>query len=582
MHESTSLSVARSQAQNLELTLLEGFQCRLLSGTFDWFQDNECCVAYFGTICYQSQTINADRLAQIYLERGDIASLYDQLRGRFWLLLFDAKRRSLHLVNDHLGLQPCYYTMQNGILYVSDSLKPIKNCKSVQCSLSDQAIFNYLYFHCIPSPDTIYKECSKLEPGKSITFSADGETRETQLYKPQFANQAKDPEQLQKRCLDLIDSAVARCVTPDCGAFLSGGLDSSTVAGMLAKHQSAARTFSIGFDAPDYDETPFAKITAEHFGTKHHVLYLKAEDAAEEFVRVVQYFDEPFGNSSAMAAYFCAKFARSNGVASLLAGDGGDELFAGNSRYAKQKQFELFHRAPKPIQSAIRTVFTNTLVNTLPMFRKAASYIQQADVPLPERLETYNFVEQFGAEEMFHPDFFSRIDCQQPATQQKTRYHECDSTDPVDRMLYLDWKFTLADNDLVKVTKMCELAGVAVHFPLLDREVVDFSCQVPAHIKLPGYKLRDFYKQACRGFLADRTLTKSKHGFGLPFGVWMKENKKLLALTMESLKSFRARNIVSDTLIDNALRAHASSHAGYYGELIWIMVTLELWLQENN
>jgi asparagine synthase (glutamine-hydrolysing) len=149
-------------------------------------------------------------------------------------------------------------------------------------------------------------------------------------------------------------------------------------------------------------------------------------------------------------------------------------------------------------------------------------------------------------------------------------------------MLYLDWKFTLADNDLVKVTKMCELAGVAVHFPLLDQDVVDFSCRVPASVKLPGYKLRDFYKKACKGFLAERTLTKSKHGFGLPFGVWMKENRELLAITMECLEAFRAREIVSDTLIDNALKAHGSSHAGYYGELIWIMVTLELWLQGNG
>ena len=257
-------------------------------------------------------------------------------------------------------------------------------------------------------------------------------------------------------------------------------------------------------------------------------------------------------------------------------------MFAGNSRYAKQKQFEIFHRAPQLIQSAIRAIFTNKILSKLPLFSKAASYVQQADVPLPGRLETYNFVHQFGLEEMFNPDFLSRVDSHQPEIQQRERYQECSSDDPVDRMLYLDWKFTLADNDLVKVTKMCELAGVAVHFPLLDREVVDFSCRVPAPVKLPGYKLRDFYKKACKGFLADSTLTKSKHGFGLPFGVWMNENKQLLSLTMECLESFRTRKIVSDTLIDNALRAHGSSHAGYYGELIWIMVTLELWLQGND
>ena len=123
--------------------------------------------------------------------------------------------------------------------------------------------------------------------------------------------------------------------------------------------------------------------------------------------------------------------------------------------------------------------------------------------------------------------------------------------------------------------------SVAVNFPLLDREVVDFSCQVPASIKLPGSRLRDFYKRACSGFLADATLTKSKHGFGLPFGLWMKENEQLMKLTIACLESFRARNIVSNTLIDDALKSHGTVHSGYYGELIWIMVTLELWLQRE-
>jgi asparagine synthase (glutamine-hydrolysing) len=286
-------------------------------------------------------------------------------------------------------------------------------------------------------------------------------------------------------------------------------------------------------------------------------------------------------NSSAMAAYFCARFAKSQGVDSLLAGDGGDELFAGNSHYTKQKQFEIFCHAPNWVKSILRSVFTNRVVSQLPLLRKAASYINQADIPLPDRLETYSFVRQFGVVEMFDAEFLSRVDRDQPIRQERSRYRECTSDNAIDRMLYLDWKFTLADNDLVKVKKMCELAGVEVHFPLLDKTVVDFSCQVPASIKLPGFKLRDFYKKACTGFLAEATLTKSKHGFGLPFGLWMKEDKRLMKLTRDCLESFRARNIVTHSLIDNALKSHGSVHTGYYGELIWVIVTLELWLQRE-
>ena len=263
----------------------------------------------------------------------------------------------------------------------------------------------------------------------------------------------------------------------------------------------------------------------------------------------------------------------------MLSGDGGDELFAGNERYAKQKIFEHFHRAPTWLQALPRLIFKNDVARKIPVAKKVASYIEQADVPLPDRLETFNFIKQMGAESMFEPAFLADIDSDKTTAQKRQRYAECKSEDPVDAMLYLDWKFTLADNDLVKVTKMCELAGVTVDFPLLDRKLIDFSCTIPAEVKLPGGKLRDFYKQSCTGFLNDATLSKSKHGFGLPFGVWMKENQQLKDITMQSLAAFKKRNIVKDSLIDDALKAHDSVHASYYGELIWIMVILELWLQ---
>ncbi len=566
----------------LELDLCVGLKCKIMSRTkIQRWQNTKCSILVLGNILHNSQAVNIKQLADIFLDTSNLQNFYDQLTGEFCLIAFDSTVDLLHLVVDAMGIQTCYYSLQNGCLYISESLDLIKNTEGIDCTLSEQAIFNYFYFHCIPAPVTIYRECSKLEPGKAATFSPDGNVDSKPLFHPEFAVSSENPMELQQKCLEVIDDAVKRCVSNNCGAFLSGGLDSSTVAGMLARHQTGARTFSIGFEAPDYDETPYAKLTAEHFGTKHNVLYLTAEHAAEEIVNIAQYFEEPFGNSSAMAAYFCAKFAKSQGVDSLIAGDGGDELFAGNSHYAKQKQFEIFYRAPVWIKSLLRSIFTNKVVSKLPLFRKAASYINQADIPLPDRIGTYNFIRRFGAEAMFNSDFFSRVNSAQPILQQQARYLECTSDDSVDRMLYFDWKFTLADNDLVKVKKMCEMASVTVHFPLLDRAVVDYSCQIPASIKLPGSRLRDFYKKAMSGFLAEATLTKSKHGFGLPFGLWMKENEELMRLTIDCLESFRARNIVSDTLIDEALKSHASIHAGYYGELIWLMVTLELWLQRE-
>lgn len=576
-------NLAHAATNGFELVLRPELKCKIMSAEpLQNWQDGDCTLIILGTIQHNSKAVDAEQLAGIYLEKPGLDKFYEQLSGRFALLIFDTASNQLHLFIDPMGIQTCCYTIQQGCIYVSESLDSIKNCAGVSCTISEQAIFNYFYFHCIPAPTTIYSECHKLEPGRVVTLDGEGETQSTPLFHPAFASDCTEPLALQRECLQVIDEAVASYASENTGAFLSGGLDSSTIAGMLARHQTDARTFSIGFENPDYDETPYAKITARHFDTRHEVLYLTADQAAEQLVRVAQFFEEPFGNSSAMAAYFCARFARSQGTDTLLAGDGGDELFAGNSHYAKQKQFELFYKLPQWLRNLLRMIFTNKVASRLPLLSKAASYIRQADVPLPDRLGTYNFVQQYGVDEMFDRDFLGRVNCEEPAQQQRKRFLECSSANPVDRMLYLDWKFTLADNDLVKVKKMCELAGVNVHFPLLNKRVVDFSCRVPADIKLPGHRLRDFYKKACQGFLPDDTISKSKHGFGLPFGVWMKENETLMKLATDCLESFRARNIVKDSLIENALRSHSSIHAGYYGELIWIIVTLELWLQRES
>ena len=547
----------------------------------DIYENDAVAICVWGRLCFEGNLVNAQQLAQQLAGVVGLDELYDKFSGKFCVAYFNHKTQILEMVNDHMSIQPGFYSSQPNGLYIADSLDQLKQASDVQCTISNQAIYHYFYFHCIPAPHTIYQECNKLEPAHRLRFIGEQLPQSLNLYNPKFNQSVVEPD-TEKRCMQIIEEAVKSSTAVDAGAFLSGGLDSSTVAGMLAKNTSPAKTFSIGFNVEAYDETPYAQITAEHFGTDHQVLYLTPEDAVGAFTQVAQYFDEPFGNSSAMAAYFCAKFAKEHGVNTLLAGDGGDELFAGNGRYAKQKTFELFGKLPNWLQQLNRSIFVNDVIGKLPVAKKVASYIKQAEINLPGRLESYNFINQFGAQSMFEQTFLEQIDTGLPLKQQKQRFEECQDDDPVNQMLYLDWKFTLADNDLVKVSKMCELAGVNVEYPLLDKSVVDFSCTIPAPVKLPGGKLRDFYKRACQGFLSDKTLTKSKHGFGLPFGAWMKENAELQQLTLDCLASFKQRNIVQQSLIEDALAAHQSVHAGYYGELIWIMVILELWLQGHE
>jgi asparagine synthase (glutamine-hydrolysing) len=510
---------------------------------------------------------------------GSFVDLYEQLSGFFILIVGNKLSGEIRVFNDHLGTLPVYWTNNADGLSISTQLIMLKSESS---KISNQAIYDYFYFHCIPAPLTLYEGILKMQPGVCL-ISSDSEPPVTEtVYKPRYTYSKQNSAALQKQCRDVISDAVSWNASKNCGAFLSGGLDSSSVSGMLAKNEGEAKTFSIGFKAKGYDETKYALITSKHFGTEHKTHYLEPDEILENIVDVVSSFEEPFGNSSALAAFVCADFAKKNGVDSLLAGDGGDEIFAGNERYVTQKIFDVYGKIPSPIRGMLDLIFKKSPIGSLPLLSKGRSYIQQAKVTLPDRLQTYNFLNRMDRTEIFDADFFASVDTQHPSNSMRERYESCPSDNPLEKLLYLDWKFTLSDNDLVKVTRMCEKVGVDVRYPLLEKEVVDFACTVPTNQKLPGMKLRDFYKKSFTGFLADETINKPKHGFGLPFGVWMKEHPELLAMTNKYLDALRKRNIINSSFIDKALEIYRSGDQGYYGVLIWIMLVLEIWLQKNE
>jgi asparagine synthase (glutamine-hydrolysing) len=551
----------------------------------DRFENDHCQVSVIGylRVYNQANRIDAKHLASLY--EGDISALYEKIAGQFIVFIYDKQTRKLLVFNDHMATMPCYYYQENGKVWFSSSLQYIKNIASNELLISNQAIFNYCYFHCIPAPTTIYQSVFKLDSSELVVIEQDSIEHKGSLYRPHFS-QKSTMASAHHDCLNTVKDMVAfQNDDPNIGAFLSGGLDSSTVAGVLSelkiKQGNKAKTFSIGFKEQGYDETSFAELSAKHFNTEHKTSYLPPEYISENFVKVASAFDEPFGNSSALAAYYCASFAKEHGVSTLLAGDGGDEIFAGNSRYAKQKLFRPFELLPRAAQSFFKQVFLNTPLNKMPVAKKVASYIEQADTPLPDRLQSYNFLHRFSPNEIFTADFLKDVDQGLPLEQLRARYQQSGSSNAIDSMLYMDWKFTLADNDLIKVSKMCAMAGVKVKFPLLEKELVDFSCQIPASEKLPGNKLRDFFKKSMKNFLADETLSKPKHGFGLPFGRWMRTTPSLVSLTEQSLQDLKKRNIIQETFIDKALDMQKNEHSAYYGELIWILTVLELWFSQR-
>jgi asparagine synthase (glutamine-hydrolysing) len=217
-----------------------------------------------------------------------------------------------------------------------------------------------------------------------------------------------------------------------------------------------------------------------------------------------------------------------------------------------------------------------------PPTRKLQSYLRQANIPLPERMESYNYTYRQPLEQMFMPDFLAQVDPQRPVAALKEAYDRTDSDSYINRMLHLDMKFTLADNDLRKVNGMCEAAGIEVRYPLLDDAMVDFSGEVPPDWKVKGQDLRWFYREALKGYLPDEIINKSKHGFGLPFGVWAKEYAPLREEIEASLSNFKQRGWLQPDYIDHLRNEHMTGHATYFGKLLWVIVMLEEWLAQRK
>ena len=201
---------------------------------------------------------------------------------------------------------------------------------------------------------------------------------------------------------------------------------------------------------------------------------------------------------------------------------------------------------------------------------------------MPERMETYNFLHRTPLAEIFSEDFLGQIDPDQPLQYLRNTYDRTSNDDLIKQMLFLDDKFTLADNDLRKVNRMCELAGIDVHYPMLQENLVEFAASIPSKWLMQGFELRSFYKEGLRDFLPKETLRKSKKGFGLPCGVWMSSDKDLKQFAEASLEGITKRGFLNPAYIKNIIELHQSGHASYYGIMIWLLVILEQWLLAHN
>jgi asparagine synthase (glutamine-hydrolysing) len=537
-----------------------------------------------------------ERLARGRERRHLLCALYElegprfvrRLRGSFALALWDARARRLVLAVDHFGIRRLYHARAAGLTAFADRPGALRGLPGLAGAVAPAAVYDYLNFGFVPAPASIYRGIERLAPGH-LTVVGENRT-ETEAYWDLRYDERPlaraDAARAVYRATEQAVAAALRGTAPkETGAYLSGGTDSSTVVG-LAQRLTGERpnAFSIGFYEEPYDELAYAELAARHFGAAHYVRKVEPAEALSAVSVLVDAYDEPFGNNSAIGTYFCARLAADCGVSLLLAGDGGDEIFGGNERYRTDRLYAAYHRIPAVVRRGLLEPVLRAFPDGgLSLLGKAQRYVHRANVPNPRRFYSWEFFFAQDGAALLAPDFLASVERQSPYTVVLRHWARAAALAELNRLLYLDLKLTIGDNDLLKVTRTAELTGVGVRFPLLDVTLVELTASLPARFKVRGLEKRYLFKRAFRDLLPGAILTKRKHGFGVPTSLWLRHHPGFRDLARDTLLAPDAwvRAYFSGDGLRRLFALHAADPTPYYGDQLWRVLMLELWARRH-
>jgi len=539
--------------------------------------------------------VSAHTLTEAILERfvREGHETWNRLRGDFAIAIWDGRDGSLHLACDPFRVQPLFYYVDAQKLVFGSRMRMLTNHpRPMRLEIDPNSLVDVLTGSVIPTPHTIYRDVKKLPPGTVLTYRS-GTITLRPYWNMRFQPDGKSgARSLAKTLRERLADAVACRLKVDAdgggfGAFLSGGVDSSTVTGLLTRISGhPIQTFSIGFGEPRFNEMDYARIAAQAFGANHHEYFVQPSDVLAAIPILLDAYDEPFANASAIPTYYCAKLAREHGVDVLYAGDGGDELFAGNERYALQRLLDYYHQVPAWVREPLLVPAISALARmNIPGFAQGMKYVQRARVTYPNRLFSYSLFGVLPKDEVLAREILPALSPERSLDGTLAKlYLEANASTPLDRQLYVDLMFAICDNDLFKVTRATEAAEVTVRYPFLDQRLVEFAGTVPAKLKMRGTKLRSFFKDAYSDFLPKATITKTKHGFGLPIPVWLRTDPALNTMMRDLLLGDRSAiaPYFTRSAIQMLVDRHAVDTTSYYGTFLWNLMILELWLLRNS
>lgn len=524
---------------------------------------------------------DTETIVHLYEQYG--TACLDQLRGMFAFALWDSRRRRLLLARDRLGIKPVFYRLEtaggsSARLVFASELRALRELATGQLEIDPQSIYDFFGFRYVPAPGTLYQGVQKLLPGHYLLAGPGGV--ETHSYWDIAAEEedTRPAGEIAREVVDRLRESVKLRLIADVplGVFLSGGVDSSAVVALAAElGHRPLRTFSVGFAEPRYSELPFARAVAGRHKTEHHELVVKPEDLSEDLPHLIAFRDEPVAEPTDVALYRMSRLA-ARSVKVVLAGEGGDELFAGYPKYAADRLAGLWSALPEEV--------TAKLAAWLPYSQRRARIAMEALSIRDEAERSATWFASFSRQEreaLFAADFLAAVDPAHPARVFAGYLERLRDRSPLKRMLYADLKVWLPDNLLLRGDQMTMAASIEERVPFLDHKLVELAARIPGRLLTRGFRTKALLKEALAPYVSTEILRRRKTGFAVPIGPWFRQPLKSLVADLVLSPQARSRGYFNATNVESFVREHFDGLRDRQKQL-WALVNFELWMRQRR
>ncbi|MHC4277296.1 MAG: asparagine synthase (glutamine-hydrolyzing) [Planctomycetota bacterium] len=516
-------------------------------------------------------------LLHLYEEYGE--DCVNKLEGMFAFAIWDKNKRKLFVGRDRFGKKPFYYAIFNNKFVFASEIKSILTHLDYQKNIDVKSLHKYLTFGYIPAPNTIFESIKKLPASHILTVTEQGDLRIRQYWNFSFVPKITcDEDEILNETEALLKMAVRRRLISDVavGVFLSGGIDSSLIAALVAKEVSPSevKTFSIGFEEQGFDESKHAEAVASYLGTNHRTHVFLQKECIAVIPEITLYLDEPMADPSIVPTYLLSKFTRQE-VKVALSGDGGDELFAGYPKYYAHKIAAIYDSFPLPLKGYVLSKIRGLILNSKEdvISKRAEQFI--LGLSYPPSIRNQMWIAPFMPEESSALLVGGGENNEDELFEETRSYLEgFNGNNVLDKMLYLDSRLTFQDMYLTKVDRASMSCSLEVRSPFLDTNLVEGVTRIPASFKLRNTQTKVLLKLLARKYLPKETIHRKKMGFGMPINKWFMEDLKPFIL-----EEFDRKN-VADVLNYKEIRKVVDGHLQGRKDnrtKIWTLLIFQLW-----